>query len=68
MLNEPKMSRIEKTHLVLVFLISDCLVAWLSKKQNSIFLSTVEVEYIVVGSCCTHLLWMKQIMKDYGIE
>ena len=29
------------------------LVAWMSKKQNSISLSTAEVEYIVAGSCCS---------------
>ena len=41
---------------------------WLRKKQNSISLSTVETEYIVAGSCCTQLLWMKQMLNDYGIE
>ena len=40
------------------FYIGDCLVAWLSKKQNSISLSTAEAEYIAAGSCCTQLLWM----------
>ena len=29
------------------------LVSWMSKKQNSIFLSTAEAEYIAAGSCCT---------------
>jgi hypothetical protein len=42
------------------------LVAWMSKKQNSISLSTVEAEYIVVGSCCTQLIWIKQLLTDYG--
>ena len=36
-------------------------------KQNSISLSTTEAEYIVVGSCCTQLLWMKQMLADYDI-
>ena len=44
------------------------MVSWHSKKQNFISLSTTEVEYIVVGSCCTQLLWMKQMLDDYGIE
>ena len=39
----------------------------MSKKQNSISLSTTEVEYIVVGSCCTQLLWMQKLLHDYGI-
>ena len=41
------------------FFVSDCLVAWLNKKQNSISLSTVEVEYIAIRSHNTELLWMK---------
>ena len=39
----------------------------MSKKQNSISLSTVEAKYIVVGSCCTQLLWMQKLLHDYGI-
>ena len=31
-------------------------VAWHSKKQNSISLSTVEAKYISAGCCCTQLL------------
>ena len=43
------------------------MVSWYSKKQNSISLSTVEAEYIAAGSCCTQLMWMKQMLEDYGI-
>jgi hypothetical protein len=25
-----------------------------------------EVEYVVAGSCCVQLLWMRQTLKDYG--
>jgi hypothetical protein len=41
------------------------LVAWMSRKQASISLSTAEAEYIVAGSCCTQLLWMKKMLCDY---
>ena len=44
------------------------LVCWSSKKQNSVSLSTAESEYIAAGSCCAQLLWMKQTLKDYGIN
>ena len=44
------------------------LVCWSSKKQNCVSLSTAEAEYIVAGSCCAQLLWMKQTLKDYGIN
>jgi hypothetical protein len=35
------------------FYLGECLVSWLSKKQSSISLSTVEAEYIAATSCCT---------------
>jgi hypothetical protein len=44
------------------------LVLWSSKKQNSIALSTAEVEYVSNGSCCAQLLWMKQTLLDYGVK
>ena len=31
----------------------------MSKKQNSISLSTTKAEYIATGSYCTQLLWMQ---------
>ena len=43
------------------------LVVWMSKKQNSVSLSTAEAEYIAAGSCCSQLLWMKKVLTDYGI-
>ncbi|CAM8993750.1 unnamed protein product [Rhodiola kirilowii] len=39
-----------------------------SAKSNSISLSTAEAEYIAAGSCCTQLLWMKQMLSEYGVE
>jgi hypothetical protein len=42
------------------------LVTWSSKKQNFVALSTAEAEYVIAGSCCAQLLWMRQTLKDYG--
>ena len=50
------------------FCMGDNLVSWMSKKQNSISLSTVEVEYNAAGSCCTQLLWMQKLLINYGIR
>ncbi|RWR92079.1 Dimer_Tnp_hAT domain-containing protein/DUF4371 domain-containing protein [Cinnamomum micranthum f. kanehirae] len=50
------------------FFIGNNLVAWHSKKQTSTSLSTAEAEYIAAGSCCSQLLWMKQMLADYGID
>jgi hypothetical protein len=44
------------------------LVSWSSKKQNSVALSTAEAEYIVAGSCCTQILYLKQSLVDYNIK
>ena len=49
------------------FYVGNNLVSWMSKKQNSISLSTAKAEYIVAGSCCTQLLWMQKLLHDYGI-
>ena len=37
------------------FYLGNNLVSWHGKKQNSIFLSIAEAEYIVAESCCTQL-------------
>ena len=44
------------------FYVGTNLVAWMCKKQNSISFSIAEAEYIVVGSCCSQLLWMKKLL------
>ena len=44
------------------FYVGTNLVAWMCKKQNSISFSIGEAEYIVVGSCCSQLLWMKKLV------
>ena len=49
------------------FYVGNNLVSWMSKRQNSISLSTTEAEYIATGSCCTQLLWMQKLLHDYGI-
>ena len=44
------------------------LVPWFSKKQNSVALSIVEVEYIDAGSCCAQVLYIKQQLEDFGLH
>jgi len=39
-----------------------------SKKQACVALSTTEVEYIAGGSCCAHILWIKQQLEDFGLK
>ena len=40
----------------------------MSKKQNSVSLSTTEAEYIATESCCSQLLWMKKVLTGYEIS
>jgi len=48
--------------------LGSCLITWSTKKQNSVPLSTAEAEYIVVGSYCAQLLWIKQQLLDFGVD
>ena len=41
--------------------------SWFSKKQNCVALSTVESEYVTVGSCVAQILWIKQQLLDFEI-
>ena len=49
-------------------LLGRSLVSWSSKKQNSVALSTAEAEYIAAGACCAQILYMKQILLDFGVQ
>ena len=40
----------------------------MSKKQNSVSLSTAKAEYIAARSCCSQFLWMKKVLTDYRIS
>lgn len=48
-----------------VFYLGPRLVSWFSKKQSSITLCIVEVEYLDLASCCTQILWMIQIFHIF---
>jgi len=50
------------------FFLGNNLVSWFSKKQNFVSLSTAEAEYIAVGSNCSQLVWMKQMLEEYDVK
>ena len=43
------------------------LVSWYSKKQHYVSTSMAKAEYIVVGSCCAQILWIRNQLRDYGL-
>jgi hypothetical protein len=49
------------------FFLGDSLVAWVSKKQGSIYVSTTEAKYIIVATCCTQILWMIQTLANLKV-
>ena len=44
------------------------LISWGTKKQNFMALSTSEAEYAAAAACCSQLLWIKQLLEDFGIN
>ncbi|XP_075499187.1 uncharacterized protein LOC142537565 [Primulina tabacum] len=50
------------------FYLGNNLISWHSRKQNCVSLSTAELEYVAVGNACTQLLWMNQMIEDYGLK
>jgi hypothetical protein len=50
------------------FYLGEFLVSWLRKKQSLVYFSTAKVEYIVAGTCCIHVLWMKKTLQDIQVE
>ncbi|XP_073022677.1 secreted RxLR effector protein 161-like [Primulina eburnea] len=50
------------------FYLGNNLVSWASKKQNCVSLSTAESEYMAAANCCSQLMWMNQMINDYGFH
>ncbi|XP_050920153.1 secreted RxLR effector protein 161-like [Lathyrus oleraceus] len=49
-------------------ILGNALVSWACKKQACVSLSTAKAEYIAAGSCCAQIMWLKQQLRDYGID
>ncbi|GJW95386.1 retrovirus-related pol polyprotein from transposon TNT 1-94 [Tanacetum coccineum] len=47
--------------------LGDRLVSWLSKRQKSIAISSMEAEYIALSDCCAQVLWMRSQLTDYDL-
>lgn len=50
------------------FILSSATVAWSSRKQPIVTLSTTEVEFVAAAVCSTQAIWMKRILETLGYE
>ncbi|XP_059635221.1 secreted RxLR effector protein 161-like [Cornus florida] len=50
------------------YLLCSNIVSWLSKKQDTVSLSTLQAEYIAVSQAASQLLWMHTTLADLGLH
>ena len=61
-----KTSRISVTGYCIYVL--DCLVAWKSRSQKHIILSSTEAEYVAVSDVCTEIMFIRMILEFLGVR
>ena len=57
-----------KTTSGYAFMISSGAVAWSSRKQPIVTLSTTEAEYVAAAPCACQAMWMKMVLKRLGCD
>uniref|UniRef100_A0A5S6QJM5 Reverse transcriptase Ty1/copia-type domain-containing protein n=1 Tax=Trichuris muris TaxID=70415 RepID=A0A5S6QJM5_TRIMR len=50
-----------------VFQLGSSVVAWTSRKQSTVALSSTEAEYMAASCACRELLWLRVLLEDLGI-
>jgi hypothetical protein len=48
--------------------LNDCLISWKSSKQTIVALSSAEAEYIALSSCIQELMWIYQLLQEFGLK
>jgi hypothetical protein len=57
-----------KSTFVTYHFLGSSLICWSSQKQSSVAQSTTEAEYVAAASCCSQILWIVHIMRDFGVR
>ncbi|KFD69490.1 hypothetical protein M514_18362 [Trichuris suis] len=50
-----------------LFQFGESIISWSTKKQTTVALSSTEAEYIAMAEACKELLWLRQLLEDFGI-
>ncbi|GKV41340.1 hypothetical protein SLEP1_g48885 [Rubroshorea leprosula] len=50
-----------------VFYMGDTAFTWSLKKQPIVTLSTCEAEYVALNSCVTHVVWLRNLLKELRV-
>lgn len=50
------------------FLFGGAAISWISRKQSSVTLSSMEAEYVSLSEACQELTWLRALLKDMGQE
>lgn len=51
-----------------LFILGSGPVAWSSKKQSTVAISSSEAEYVAAAYACQELLWLRQLLSDMGLQ
>ena len=50
-----------------VFMLGDSSIAWSSRKQATVAMSSTEAEYVAASHACKELLWLRQLLQDMNV-
>lgn len=48
------------------FLYAGAAISWISRKQSSVTLSSMEAEYVSLSEACQEAIWLRSLLEDFG--